>query len=59
MEIGHLDKQTPDGVVRNFDALYQLFPSCFTETPLLLLPKLQFFLLLLMHPPIHRHCVRF
>lgn len=27
----HLDKETTDGTVRNMDALYQLFPSCFTE----------------------------
>ena len=26
-----LDKETTDGTVRNMDALYQLFPSCFTE----------------------------
>ena len=26
-----LDKETTDGTVRNIDALYQLFPSCFTE----------------------------
>jgi adenine-specific DNA-methyltransferase len=26
-----LDKETTDGTVRNLDALYQLFPSCFTE----------------------------
>ncbi|MBR2776423.1 MAG: site-specific DNA-methyltransferase [Prevotella sp.] len=31
MNIGHLDKQTPDGAHLNIDALYQLFPSCFTE----------------------------
>ena len=29
----HLDKETTDGTVRNMDALYQLFPSCFTEAP--------------------------
>ncbi len=28
-----LDKETTDGTVRNLDALYQLFPSCFTEAP--------------------------
>ena len=28
-----LDKETKDGTVRNLDALYQLFPSCFTEAP--------------------------
>lgn len=28
-----LEKETTDGTVRNLDALYQLFPSCFTETP--------------------------
>lgn len=27
----HLDKQTADGTAQNLDALYQLFPSCFTE----------------------------
>ena len=27
----HLDKQTADGAEMNLDALYQLFPSCFTE----------------------------
>ena len=31
MQIEHLDKETIDGTVRNLDALYQLFPSCFTE----------------------------
>ena len=31
MELTHLDKETTDGTVRNMDALYQLFPSCFTE----------------------------
>ena len=31
MQIEHLDKETTDGTVRNLDALYQLFPSCFTE----------------------------
>ena len=31
MELPHLDKETTDGTVRNLDALYQLFPSCFTE----------------------------
>ncbi len=33
MELTHLDKETTDGTVRNMDALYQLFPSCFTEAP--------------------------
>ena len=33
MELTHLDKETTDGTVRNLDALYQLFPSCFTEAP--------------------------
>ena len=33
MELTHLDKETKDGTVRNLDALYQLFPSCFTEAP--------------------------
>lgn len=28
-----LEKETTDGTVRNLDALYHLFPSCFTETP--------------------------
>ena len=27
----HLDKETQDGALRNLDALFQLFPSCFTE----------------------------
>ena len=27
----HLDKQTADGTAQNLEALYQLFPSCFTE----------------------------
>lgn len=31
MQIEHLNKETTDGTVRNLDALYQLFPSCFTE----------------------------
>lgn len=31
MILEHLDKQTADGTVQNLDALYQLFPSCFTE----------------------------
>ena len=31
MELTHLDKETTDGTVRNLDALYKLFPSCFTE----------------------------
>ncbi len=29
----HLDKQTIDGADMNIDALYELFPSCFTEAP--------------------------
>ena len=33
MQIEHLNKETTDGTVRNLDALYQLFPSCFTEAP--------------------------
>ena len=33
MEFTHLHKETTDGTVRNLDALYQLFPSCFTEAP--------------------------
>ena len=28
----HLDKQTADGTAQNLGKLYQLFPSCFTET---------------------------
>ena len=31
MQIEHLNKETTDGTVRNLDALYKLFPSCFTE----------------------------
>ena len=31
MQIEHLNKETTDETVRNLDALYQLFPSCFTE----------------------------
>ena len=31
MNIHHLDKQTADGTAQNLEALYQLFPSCFTE----------------------------
>ena len=31
MIIHHLDKQTADGTAQNLEALYQLFPSCFTE----------------------------
>ena len=31
MELTHLNKETQDGALRNLDALYQLFPSCFTE----------------------------
>ena len=29
----HLDKETIDGAQQNLAALYQLFPSCFTEAP--------------------------
>ena len=29
----HLDKETIDGTQQNLAALYQLFPSCFTEAP--------------------------
>ena len=32
---------------------------CDGEKPLLLSPNLQFFLLILVHPSIYRHCVRF
>ena len=32
MQIDHLDKQTMDGTQLNLDALYQICPSCFTET---------------------------
>ena len=32
MNIHHLDKQTADGTAQNLEALYQLFPSCFTES---------------------------
>ena len=32
MQIDHLDKQTMDGSQLNLDALYQICPSCFTET---------------------------
>ena len=32
MIIEHLDKQTADGTAQNLGKLYQLFPSCFTET---------------------------
>ena len=28
----HLDKQTADGTAQNLERLYQLFPSCFTES---------------------------
>ena len=31
MHLNYLDKQTADGAARNLDALYKLFPSCFTE----------------------------
>lgn len=31
----HLNKETVDGVQQNLAALYQLFPSCFTEAPAL------------------------
>jgi len=30
--IHHLDKQTADGTAQNLEALYKLFPSCFTES---------------------------
>ncbi len=29
--LNYLDKQTEDGAAQNLDALYKLFPSCFTE----------------------------
>ena len=32
MTLEHLDKQTVDGAQLNLDALYQICPSCFTET---------------------------
>lgn len=32
MNFQYLDKQTADGTAQNLDALYQLFPSCFTES---------------------------
>ena len=32
MNIHHLDKQTADGTAQNLEALYKLFPSCFTES---------------------------
>ena len=32
MNIHHLDRQTADGTAQNLEALYKLFPSCFTET---------------------------
>ena len=31
-QVKHIDKQTADGTAQNLDALYQLFPSCFTES---------------------------
>ena len=31
----HIDKQTADGTAMNLEALYKLFPSCFTERPLI------------------------
>ena len=31
MHLNYLDKQTADGAAQNLDALYKLFPSCFTE----------------------------
>ena len=31
MHLNYLDKQTEDGAAQNLDALYKLFPSCFTE----------------------------
>lgn len=30
-QFNYLDKQTADGAAQNLDALYKLFPSCFTE----------------------------
>ena len=30
-QLKHLEKQTPNGVELNLDALYQIVPSCFTE----------------------------
>ena len=32
-QVKHIDKQTADGTAQNLEALYQLFPSCFTESP--------------------------
>ena len=32
MILEHLDKQTADGTAQNLGKLYQLFPSCFTES---------------------------
>ena len=32
MILEHLDKQTADGTAQNLEALYKLFPSCFTES---------------------------
>ena len=32
MNIHHLDKQTADGTAQILEKLYQLFPSCFTES---------------------------
>jgi len=31
-QVKHIDKQTADGTAQNLEALYKLFPSCFTET---------------------------
>lgn len=31
-QVKHIDKQTADGTTQNLEALYQLFPSCFTES---------------------------
>ena len=31
MILEHLDKQSADGAAQNLEALYQLFPSCFTS----------------------------
>ena len=30
-QVKHIDKQTADGTAQNIEALYKLFPSCFTE----------------------------
>ena len=31
-QVKHIDKQTADGTAQNLEALYKLFPSCFTES---------------------------